>query len=114
MDSNQIANKGMVFVFIIFSLLLIPHYTQADYQTTLSFSGYIQSGAGALDAGTWSAPIVYDWNSDGLKDLLVGNKGASNTAYVNFYQNIGTDASPLFNGYTNIMTCNTPCTIAGG
>jgi len=115
MDSNQNAYKGMVFVFIFFSILLFPHYTQAGYQTTLSFSGYIQDQAvsggvgGDLDANIWSAPTVYDWDSDGAKDLLVGRKAGSTTGYVSFYKNYGSDNSPSFNGYTDIQACNNTC-----
>jgi hypothetical protein len=110
MDLNNYTLKGIVFVFIFFSLLLIPHYTQADYSTNLYFSGYIQDQAvgGDLSAGAWSAPTIYDWDNDGAKDLLVGMK-SSGVGYVKYYKNIGTDAAPSFNGYINIQACNNTC-----
>jgi hypothetical protein len=45
-----------------------------------------------------SAPFVVDWNYDGKKDLVVregpilGQRGPA----ITYYQNVGTDASPLF------------------
>jgi hypothetical protein len=115
MDSKQYAYKGVVLVLVFFPILLIPHYSHADYQTNLYFSGFIQDHAisADLDAGSWSAPTVYDWDSDGSKDLIVGRKD-SGTGYVSFYKNYGTDASPYFNGHTDIQTCSDPCSNAGG
>lgn len=115
MDSKQYLYKGAVLVFVFFSLLIVPHYVyaQAGYSTNLYFSGYIQDQAvaGDLTAGVWSVPIVYDWDSDGAKDLLVGMKGAGSIGYVSFYRNIGTDSSPSFSGYTNIQACSNTCSL---
>jgi len=110
MDSKQYLYKGAVLVFVFFSLLIVPHYAQADYTTNLFFSGYIQDQAvgGDLTGGAWSAPTVYDWDNDGAKDLLVGMK-SSGVGYVKYYRNIGTDDSPIFNGYINIQACNNTC-----
>jgi hypothetical protein len=114
MYSNQYVYKGTVFVFIFFSFLVFSNDTQAVYQTNLSAGVYIQNSGIDLDVWNWSAPTVYDWNSDGKKDLLVGRKDASNIGHVSLYTNIGTDASPVFNGYTDIQTCGAPCTNGGG
>jgi hypothetical protein len=45
-----------------------------------------------FDVGTRSAPRIYDWNKDGLDDLLVGEM----EGYVYYLKNIGTRNSPLF------------------
>jgi len=45
-----------------------------------------------FDVGTRSAPRIYDWNKDGLKDILVGEM----QGYVYYLKNIGTHNSPLF------------------
>ena len=51
------------------------------------------------------APLVYDFDQDGKKDLLVGEYvGSTNRCRI--YRNVGTDASPTFSGYA--------CLRAGG
>ena len=69
-----------------------------DAAPLFSVENYVQNGAVPLSVGFWSAPVVVDWNEDGKKDLLVGNEDGT----LRFYRNIGTDASPVFNGYTNL------------
>ena len=69
-----------------------------DAFPVFSSSAFIQNNGSNLDAGSRSAPVVYDWDSDGKKDLLVG----SYTGTVRFYRNTGTDASPAFSGYQNL------------
>ena len=70
---------------------------------------YIQDGSADLVSGSFSVPIVYDWNSDGKNDLLVGHKDDSSNGSISFYENIGTANSPSFNGSTLIMSCNAEC-----
>ena len=53
-------------------------------------------GADSLEVGFYSAPVAYDWNGDGKKDLLVGQ---FQYGLIRFYPNIGTDTQPLFDGY---------------
>lgn len=114
MDTKQTVFKVMFFVFVFFALVLFPPDTQAGYQTNLLTGIYLQDGSGLLDAGNWSAPTVYDWDSDGAKDLIVGRRDAVDTVgYVSFYKNYGTDASPVFNGYVDIQACTDPCFAAG-
>lgn len=109
MEKNNYTYKGIVFVFIFFSLLLLPHYTQADYQTNLLPGVYINN----VDVGDYSTPVVYDWNGDGKKDLIIGSRtGTSSTGlhgYVNFYENTGSDSSPSFSGSSQIQSCTTAC-----
>lgn len=45
-----------------------------------------------FNAGARSAPRIYDWNKDGLNDLLVGEM----QGYVYYLKNVGTRNSPLF------------------
>jgi len=45
-----------------------------------------------FNTGARSAPRIYDWNKDGLNDLLVGEM----EGYVYYLKNVGTRNSPLF------------------
>ncbi|MEK7274559.1 MAG: VCBS repeat-containing protein, partial [Candidatus Desantisbacteria bacterium] len=45
-----------------------------------------------MNVGGKAAPIFYDWNEDGLKDMIVGDE----YGYVNYFRNTGTKTSPAF------------------
>lgn len=62
-----------------------------------------------IDVGSGAAPVLYDWDNDGLTDLFIGNYGSYDTSvYVNgfltstfsssiaYYRNIGTENAPEF------------------
>jgi hypothetical protein len=98
---------------VVFLILLMNTNAFSDYSTNLVFNGYIQDSysSGDIDVGMYSAPVVFDWNSDGKKDLLVGqryNDGTTNHGYVTYFENQGTNASPSFGSGTYIQSC-APC-----
>jgi hypothetical protein len=72
--------------------LLINTNTDADPQ--FSTSVFIQDGGSDLSVGLEANPAAADWNRDGAKDLLVGD----GYGQIVFFENIGTDANPSFNG----------------
>ena len=45
---------------------------------------------GPIDCGWYAAPFVYDWDSDGLPDLLIGTR----TNVIVWWRNIGTRTTP--------------------
>ncbi|MDI6781221.1 MAG: VCBS repeat-containing protein [bacterium] len=45
-----------------------------------------------MNVGGKAAPIFYDWNEDGLRDMIVGDE----YGYVNYFRNTGTKTSPAF------------------
>lgn len=101
-------------LFVTGALLLLMHSNAfSDFPTNLVFSGYLQDSSGDMDVGGFSVPVVYDWNNDGKKDLLVGQRyiDANNVShgYVSYYENTGTNASPLFNSPMYMEACNTIC-----
>jgi hypothetical protein len=49
-----------------------------------------------IDVGLVSAPLMFDWDRDGRKDLLCGQ---FDSGKIRFYPNIGEDTAPVFNGY---------------
>ena len=48
---------------------------------------------GPIDAGWYGAPYLYDWNNDGLMDMLIGT---SNNVIL-WWKNVGSGKSPKFN-----------------
>lgn len=59
----------------------------------------IKAGSEYIDLSRNAAPVFYDFDKDGLKDLIVGNLRGSFL----FYKNIGTKDNPKFGGYSNII-----------
>ncbi len=54
-----------------------------------------------LDFGTDSKPVFFDFNGDGLKDIMIGNYGyfrpfTTYQATIAYYENIGTATEPKF------------------
>jgi len=108
-EKTQRYFSGICMIFL-FAVLTVSN-VQADYQTNLNFYGYIQDSSGNIDVGTYSVPVVYDWNSDGKKDLLVGQNyfdGNASHGYVTYFENQGTNALPSFGTGTYIQSC-APC-----
>ena len=91
----------------IFILYFNMHFYD-DYQTSLLQGTYIQDKQTDLIAHSWSVPLAIDWNGDGRKDLLIGNRDGSN-GHINFYPNKGTDNSPAFEGSIPVKTCTDIC-----
>lgn len=56
------------------------------------FGEGIELNDGKLDAGSNSSPAMVDWNGDGKKDLIVGNKNGNVLVFIN----IGEDHVPIF------------------
>jgi len=54
---------------------------------------------GDVDSGAVSVPCIVDWDNDGLKDVLMGNRGG--TVYL--YINSGTNKKPVFRREEELM-----------
>ncbi len=86
----------MIFFAIIFWLIQYKSITVSSY--VLFPGAYIQYGSHDLDVGFYSVPVVYDWNADGSKNLLVdlstsaitGGKGE-----IRLFENYGADNVPF-------------------
>jgi hypothetical protein len=73
--------------------------TNADAAPILAPGTALLVGASALTVGYRATPCIYDWDGDGLKDLLCGN----GDGYVFFFKNIGTAQSPAYAASTRIQ-----------
>ena len=70
-----------------------------------------------IDVGESAAPVFFDYNSDGLRDLVIGNKNltTSPTTYktgLTLYKNTGSASAPSFeyvtDDYANLQALNLP------
>ncbi|MGQ9708056.1 MAG: hypothetical protein ACUVUR_04195 [bacterium] len=79
-------------------LIVLTFLVSVVLGITPRFSGpYPVYDAGVpIDVGYYGAPVMADWNIDGGKDLICGQFTYGNIRY---YQNLGPDTAPVFNGY---------------
>lgn len=64
----------------------------------------------ALNIGH-SAPILTDFDNDGLKDLLVGEFGGGG---IRFYKNVGTAETPRFGKHEMVRAGGKPIAVEAG
>ncbi len=55
-----------------------------------------------FDLGTRTAPRIYDWNKDGMKDMLIGEM----EGYIYYLKNIGKNDTPIFKRAEKLFTKN--------
>ncbi|MCK5852674.1 VCBS repeat-containing protein, partial [bacterium] len=55
----------------------------------------VQANSSDIDVGSYSVPSFFDWNNDGLDDLIIGD----NLGKVRVFLNSGTTLVPAFNNY---------------
>jgi len=83
-DSGQINNEGML-------LNLGPEELVRADGLDVVVPGY-------------SVPSLFDWNNDGLQDLIIGEGGDSGDARMRVYLNFGTEFYPQFFSYFNVRS----------
>jgi hypothetical protein len=54
---------------------------------------YVQAGGSDIDVGYYASPFYYDWDGDGVKDLVTGQYSYG---YVRFYKNYGENENPSY------------------
>ena len=95
------------------SWLYINSGTNTQLDLSLSTKDFLQSEM--IDLGDGSYPSFFDYNLDGLMDLVVGNYGYHNTgndptSSLSLFENIGTNSNPSFNlvdrNWQNISSIN--------
>ncbi len=73
--------------------------TNTDAHPILDTGVRLMVGSSPLSVSLRATPYVFDWNGDGLKDLLCGNGNGN----VYFFRNIGTAESPAYAAGTLIQ-----------
>ena len=64
-----------------------------------------------IDVGYYGAPVMFDWNNDGAKDLVCGQ---FELGKIRFYPNIGPDTAPDFNGFIYLKAGVAEITLPSG
>ena len=74
----------------------------------------VQAGGSDLTVSGYSVPSYWDWDNDGLPDLIVGEGSGSYTAKVRVYLNTGSVSSPSFSTYFYAQSGGSDLTVPGG
>ncbi len=72
---------------------------------------YIECNGRPIDVGSYSAPMVTDWNGDGKQDLLVGQ---FEFGRIRFYPNEGEIGDPVFNTFYYLQNGSVPLSVPYG
>lgn len=95
------------------SILLLPSLFLLLSALNLRFSGpqFILDQGVPIDVGYYSAPLMFDWNGDGKKDLITGQ---FDYGKIRFYPNIGEDTAPVFSGFSYLRANGVEITLPYG
>jgi len=64
-----------------------------------------------IDVTYYGAPLMFDWDLDGAKDLVCGQFTGG---YIRFYHNTAADSSPVFNGFEYLYASGSQITLPSG
>jgi len=78
---------------------LYTNSASSGYDFTFQKNNFLQDDM--IDLGTSAYPVLFDYDQDGLKDLLIGNRGyfqstSNYSAQLAYYRNTGTATTPSF------------------
>jgi hypothetical protein len=65
-----------------------------------TYAGDLKCAGSRIDVGSYAAPLMVDWDGDGLQDLICGQ---FDFGRIRFYRNEGSPGSPVFNGFTYLL-----------
>jgi len=66
----------------------------------------VQAGGTDLDVPGLSIPDLWDWNEDGLLDLVVGEGGSVYAGKLRVYLNQGSAQAPLYEGFFYVQSAS--------
>jgi hypothetical protein len=78
---------------------LYTNMASSGYDLTFVKNNFLQDEM--IDLGTGAYPVLFDYDQDGLKDLLIGNRGyfvstGTYSSQLAYYRNTGTETEPQF------------------
>ncbi|MCD4847315.1 MAG: T9SS type A sorting domain-containing protein [Candidatus Aegiribacteria sp.] len=79
------------------------NYFRGTATSVLTTEPDIKANGTTIDVGNSSAPVIVDWNEDGLLDLILGQESTS-PGSVRLYLNSGTPENHAFTTYTWIQS----------
>jgi len=82
------------------------NYFRGTATGVLTAEPNIKASGTTIDVGYNSAPVIVDWNEDGLLDLILGQESTS-PGSVRLYLNSGTPENHAFTTYTWIQSSST-------
>jgi hypothetical protein len=71
----------------------------------------VNDAGSPIDVGYYGAPVMFDWNEDGAKDLVCGQ---FTSGKIRYYPNAGPDSAPDFNGYSFLKADGVEITLPSG
>ena len=79
---------------LICAILVIGFLSTLSAQTPVfENEQFVQAGGSNIDVGYYASPFYYDWDGDGVKDLVTGQYSSG---YVRVYKNYGTNSNPSY------------------
>ncbi len=90
---------GKISVFLNNGTDAAPAYNSSTF---LEVGGEVFDIDAGSTAGGRAAPRIYDWNNDGLKDILVGEVWGN----IQYLENTGTNAAPVFDSAELLLLNN--------
>jgi len=96
-----------------FALVAVVLFASLALGVTPRFTGpkMIEDNGTPIDVGYYGAPVMFDWNQDGAKDLVCGQ---FTSGMIRFYPNLGPDTAPDFNGFTYLEADGVQITLPSG
>lgn len=82
------------------NVLLLALSSVSTDIVSFQYQGGVESSGMRIDVGSYAAPIMTDWDGDGLQDLICGQ---FDQGRIRFYRNVGSAEEPLFNGFDYLL-----------
>jgi hypothetical protein len=89
---------------LIIGFLFAVHAQMPVFET----GQYVMANGSMIDVGYYGSPAYYDWDGDGVKDLIVGQ---FSYGYVRFYKNNGTNGNPSYTTFQYLYADGSPISV---